>query len=403
MDYIALAIAPGLAISLFIFYRDAYNPEPRLNMIMSFIWGVIMVVPAFFIERYFSFFNSKTITGIALQAFLIVALTEELLKFAALRIYAYRQRSFDEPLDGIVYGVMVAMGFATLENIFYVLTYAKIGQGYQVGLLRMFLSVPAHATFGVLMGYYAGRARFNPAKRNRLFTLGLFWAVFFHGTFDVLLFWQQSPDMEDYISDILLFAGAVISFIVAMRLSWKLIVRHRLLSQQSFKPMASLSIRRAMIKDIPLIRELSQKIWPATYGAIISSEQLEYMLELMYSEEALKKQMDEQHEFIIVSDGAEPIGFASFSLVEPAKYKLHKIYILPGSQGKGAGRFVIEQVIKAIIRKGGTALKLNVNRNNKARGFYERLGFIMIGEEDIDIGNGYFMNDYIMEWTVNRS
>ena len=166
--------------------------------------------------------------------------------------------------------------------------------------------------------------------------------------------------------------------------------------------MASLSIRRAMLKDIPLIRELSQKIWPETYGSIISSEQLEYMLELMYSEVALKKQMDEQHEFIIVSDGAEPIGFASFSMVEPAKYKLHKIYILPGSQGKGAGRFVIEQVIKAIIRKGGTALKLNVNRNNKARGFYERLGFTMIGEEDIDIGNGYFMNDYIMEWTVNR-
>jgi RsiW-degrading membrane proteinase PrsW (M82 family)/GNAT superfamily N-acetyltransferase len=397
MDYIALAIAPGLAISLFIFYRDAYNREPRLNMIMSFFWGMIMVVPAYFIENYFIFFTSSTVTGFALQAFLVVALTEELCKFAALRIYSYRQRSFDEPLDGIVYGVMVAMGFATLENIFYVLSYAKIGQGYQVALLRMFLSVPAHATFGVLMGYFAGRARFNPARRNRLFALGLFWAVFFHGTFDVLLFWQQSPELEDHISDILLFAGAVISFIVAMRLSWKLIVRHRLLSQQTFQPAARLTIRRATEKDIPLIRELSSRIWPATYSNIISTEQITYMLELMYSENALRAQMKDQHEFVIVSDGATPVGFASISLVEPRTYKLHKIYILPGNQGKGVGRFVIEQLVNAIIRKGGNRLRLNVNRNNKARDFYERLGFTHVGEEDIDIGSGYFMNDHVME------
>ncbi len=400
MDYIALAIAPGLAISLFIFYRDAYNPEPRLNMIMSFVWGMIMVIPAFFIERYFLFFNSDSITGIALQAFLVIALTEELCKFTALRIYAYRQRSFDEPLDGIVYGVMVAMGFATLENIFYVLTYAKIGQGYQVALLRMFLSVPAHATFGVLMGYYVGRARFNPAKRDRLFTLGLFWAVFFHGTFDVLLFWQSSPDMEDYISDILLFAGAVISFIVAMRLSWKLIVRHRLLSQQTFKPAATLRIRRASEKDIPLIRDLSLKVWPATYQLIISPAQIDYMMEMMYSGDSLKEQMQQNHEFIIVSDGPEPIGFASFGLIEPGTYKLHKLYILPGNQGKGAGRFVIEQILNAIIRKGGHSLRLNVNRNNKALNFYEKLGFLKINEEVLDIGSGYVMDDYVMEKTV---
>lgn len=399
MDYIALAIAPGLAISLFIFYRDAYNREPRLNMIMSFVWGVIMVIPAVFIEKYFILFTNNSPLGIALQAFLVVALTEELCKFAALRIYSYRQRSFDEPLDGIVYSVMVAMGFATLENIFYVLVYAKQGQGYQVALMRMFLSVPAHATFGVLMGYFAGRARFNPAKRNRLFALGLFWAVFFHGTFDVLLFWQSSPQVEEYISDILLFSGAVISFIVALRLSWKLIVRHRLLSQQSFRPTSNLSLRRASEKDIPLVRELSMKIWPPTYSAIISSEQINYMLDLLYSESALKKQMKDQHEFIIISDGPEPIGFASISPLDAKVYKLHKLYVLPQKQGKGVGRFVIEQLINAIIRKGGNSLRLNVNRNNKAKDFYERLGFVQTAVEDIDIGSGYFMNDYVMERT----
>jgi ribosomal protein S18 acetylase RimI-like enzyme len=121
------------------------------------------------------------------------------------------------------------------------------------------------------------------------------------------------------------------------------------------------------------------------------------MMSLMYSEEALKKQMKEKHEFIIVSDGLEPVGFASFSLLETGIYKLHKIYVMPQNQGKGTGRFVINEIIKAIIRKGGKGLQLNVNRNNKAKDFYEKLGFTLIKEEDIDIGEGYFMNDYVME------
>jgi RsiW-degrading membrane proteinase PrsW (M82 family)/ribosomal protein S18 acetylase RimI-like enzyme len=397
MDYIALAIAPGLAICLFIFHRDAYNREPKLNLIMSFMWGVISVIPAFYIERYLMGSFSGSITGVALSAFLIIALTEEMCKFGVVRLYAYRQKSFDEPLDGIVYAVMVSMGFATLENILYVTSYAKIGQGYQVALLRMFLSVPAHATFGVLMGYHIGRAKFNPAKKRRLMILGVFWAVFFHGTYDTLLFWQTSPEMEDYISDILLFAGAIISFIVALRLSWKLIIKHRMLSQQTFLPVASLSLRRALEKDIPLIKDLSYRIWPQTYSNIISPSQIDYMMNMMYSEAALQKQMKEQHEFIIVNDGVEPVGFASFSLVEPGIYKLHKIYVMPQNQGKGTGKFVIHEIIKAIMRKGGTGLRLNVNRSNKAKDFYEKLGFTMVREEDIDIGGGFFMNDFVME------
>jgi Predicted membrane protein len=312
MDYIALAIAPGLAISLFIFHRDAYNREPKLNMIVSFMWGVLSVVPVFFIERYFTGTFDSSIPGVALQAFFVIAFTEETCKFMVLRLYSYRQRSFDEPLDGIVYSVMVSMGFATLENILYVTTYAQIGQGYQVALMRMFLSVPAHATFGVLMGYYVGRAKFNPARRNRLMGLGIFWAVLFHGLYDTFLFWQASPEMEDYISDILLFAGAVTSFIVALRLSWKLILRHRMLSQRTFMPTASLNLRRALEKDIPLIRDLSARIWPGTYSTILSQQQIDYMMEMMYSEAALLKQMKEKHEFIIVSDGTEPVGFCLF-------------------------------------------------------------------------------------------
>lgn len=397
MDYIALAIAPGLAICLFIFHRDAYNREPKLNMIVSFILGAVSIIPAFFIERYFYNSFNNSIAGMALKAFFVVALTEEACKFAALRLYSYPKKSFDEPLDGIVYAVMVSMGFATLENILYVTSSAAEGRGYQVALLRMFLSVPAHATFGVLMGYHVGRAKFNPTRKTALLVLGLFWAVFFHGTYDVLLFWQQSPGMEDYIINILLFLGAVISFIVALRLSWKLIYKHRVLSQQTYMPTANLKLRQAIQKDIPLIRELSHKIWPSTYASIISADQIDYMLQMMYSEDSLVGQMKENHEFIIVSDGKIPIGFASFSLMENGIYKLHKLYVLPQKQGKGIGKFVINEILKAMVRKGGVALRLNVNRNNKAKDFYEKLGFVIINEEDINIGNGYFMNDYVME------
>ena len=397
MDYIALAIAPGLAICLFIFHRDAYNREPKLNLIVSFFFGILSVVPAIFIEKYFTYFFNNSITHIALHAFFVVAFTEEVCKFAALRLYSYRQKSFDEPFDGIVYAVMVSMGFATLENILYVQGAAQQGQGYQVALVRMFLSVPAHATFGVLMGYHVGRAKFNPARKRILMILGLFWATLFHGIFDTLLFWQQSAEMENYVSDILLFAGAVISFIVALRLSWKLIHKHRLLSQQTFMPTLHLSLRKASEKDIPLIRDLTMKIWPQTYSTILSAQQIDYMLHMMYSKESLQQQMRENHEFMVVNDGRQSIGFASFSVVEPGVYKLHKIYVMPQNQGKGTGKFVIGEIIKAIVKKGGTTLRLNVNRNNKAKEFYEKLGFTVIKEEDIDIGNGYLMNDYVME------
>jgi ribosomal protein S18 acetylase RimI-like enzyme len=279
----------------------------------------------------------------------------------------------------------------------YVWGSALAGMGYQVAILRMFLSVPAHATFGVLMGYHVGRAKFEPSKEKRLMVLGLFWAILFHGTFDTLLFWQKVPEIRQYAPGLLLFAGAVVSFVVALRLSLRLIYKHRLLSQRTYRPTEKLNIRRANEADIPLIRDLSLRVWPQTYSTILSADQVDYMMKLMYSESALQDQMKQKNEFIIVNDGRDPVGFASFSLIAPGVFKLHKIYLLPSMQGKGFGKFVINEIIKAIARHGGKALQLNVNRNNKARDFYEKMGFEILGEEDIDIGNGYFMNDYVME------
>jgi ribosomal protein S18 acetylase RimI-like enzyme len=157
-------------------------------------------------------------------------------------------------------------------------------------------------------------------------------------------------------------------------------------------------IKHATIEDIPLIRELTFKVWPQTYSSILSKEQIDYMLEMMYSESSLEKQMTEEaSHFIIVYENDTSAGFASFAETEPLKWKLHKIYILPTQQGKGTGKFVIDYIIKTIRDQNARSLQLQVNRFNKAKEFYERLGFTVIKIADFDIGNGYFMNDYVME------
>jgi len=158
-----------------------------------------------------------------------------------------------------------------------------------------------------------------------------------------------------------------------------------------------MTIRKASSADASLIRDMAYEIWPETYSQILSKDQLEYMLGLFYNEQKLKTEIEQGVEFILVYEDVQPAGFASFSKTEPEVYKLHKIYVLPSQQGKGTGRFIIDEVIKAIKQVGAMALQLNVNRNNNAKLFYEKLGFVVIREEDIDIGNGYFMNDYVME------
>ena len=161
--------------------------------------------------------------------------------------------------------------------------------------------------------------------------------------------------------------------------------------------MNKFKIRRATSKDIPLIRDLCFKIWPQSYASILSKEKIDYMLEMMYSQVSLEKQMNDGSQFIFVYDDEEPVGFAAYFEKTPSIYKLDKIYVLPSEQGKGTGRFVIDYIIGETRQKGATALQLQVNRDNKAKNFYEKLGFVVIDYQDFDIGNGFFMNDYVME------
>ena len=161
-----------------------------------------------------------------------------------------------------------------------------------------------------------------------------------------------------------------------------------------------LTIRKATVEDIPLIRELCFKVWPQTYASILSQDRIDYMLDYMYSSASLENQIITGSQFIFVYDGEEPVGFAAYLSKGHGIYKLDKIYILPSQQGKGTGKFVIDYVIDQVKQQSGTALQLQVNRNNKAKTFYERLGFIVIDYQVFDIGHGHFMDDYVMEKKV---
>jgi ribosomal protein S18 acetylase RimI-like enzyme len=155
-------------------------------------------------------------------------------------------------------------------------------------------------------------------------------------------------------------------------------------------------IRKAEKNDIQTIHQLAHAIWPHAYQKILSQQQLNYMLKLIYSESSLQKQFDEAHNFLIAEENNMSIAFADYGLLKDDIYKLHKIYVLSSQQGKGIGKILIDHIIAKVKEKKASALVLNVNRNNKAKQVYEHLGFKVIGEEDIDIGEGYFMNDYIM-------
>ena len=163
-----------------------------------------------------------------------------------------------------------------------------------------------------------------------------------------------------------------------------------------------IDIKVACIDDLPVIQKLAYETWPAAYLSILGKDQLDYMLEKIYSLAALKYQFSVlKHRFIIVFDDQTPVGFASYCAHENSSiYHLNKIYVLPDQQGKNLGKLILNHVITDIKSSGATALQLNVNRHNKAIQFYQKQGFEIIRREDIDIGSGYFMNDYVMQLSL---
>lgn len=159
-------------------------------------------------------------------------------------------------------------------------------------------------------------------------------------------------------------------------------------------------IRSAGPRDIPVIRELAERTWWPAYGDILAEEQIRYMLNALYSPEALLEQMESGHCFLLLFETEVLQGFASWSVIPgTVTCRLHKIYVLPETQGTGGGRFLLNAVEDRAREHSCRFLELNVNRFNKARGFYEKLGFRVERTEDIPIGP-FFMNDYVMQKTL---
>ncbi|MEZ4852698.1 GNAT family N-acetyltransferase [Flavobacterium sp.] len=161
-----------------------------------------------------------------------------------------------------------------------------------------------------------------------------------------------------------------------------------------------MKIVKATSNHIPIIENLAQKIWPIAYKNVITQEQINYMLGLFYAKEALHTQMlTKKHQFYLVQNEMDNyLGFVSFEInCKPSKTKIHKIYVLPESQGLGLGKLLFEKTKQEALKENQKAIFLNVNKYNKAQFFYAKLGFTIAEEEVIAIGNDYVMDDYVME------
>ncbi len=169
-----------------------------------------------------------------------------------------------------------------------------------------------------------------------------------------------------------------------------------------------IEIKKTGIESIPVISALAKKIWPVAYKYMISEEQIEYMLWMMYSDKSLEHQISAlHHQFIIAydTDKTEAVGFASYSKKEndtENTYRLHKLYICIECQGRGIGKSLLNYIIHETSLLGADQLELNVNKRNKAFDFYIKNGFHILRKEKLDIGHGYYMDDYVMVFQLAK-
>lgn len=158
-------------------------------------------------------------------------------------------------------------------------------------------------------------------------------------------------------------------------------------------------IRTASIEDYDTIYHIAVITWHATYSSILTTGQMDYMLGIMYSRNAIQEQMEvHNHRFLLIEDYGTVLGFAAYQNdYQPGIAKLHKLYVLPEAHGKGAGKALVAEVESLVQSGGNSSLILNVNRFNPAYHFYLKSGFVNLGEENVDIGHGFFMEDYRMQ------
>lgn len=182
------ALAPVVIILVYIYFRDKYEREPLGLLLFSLLAGALIVLPVIFFEQIISNLNpfardpGAGITNAAYDAFLVAALVEEAFKYLALYLLLWRNKNFNEKFDGIVYAVFISLGFAAVENIMYVSR-----GGMEVAMIRAITAVPAHALFGVRMGYFMGIARMYKELRKPYLFMAFFYPFLLHGVYDFIL------------------------------------------------------------------------------------------------------------------------------------------------------------------------------------------------------------------------
>ena len=151
-------------------------------------------------------------------------------------------------------------------------------------------------------------------------------------------------------------------------------------------------------EDYESVLSMARVIWPHTYSKILSAEQLDFMFEMMYSKNAYNEQLSlNNHHYLLAKEDNKFVGFASYEInYRPDTTKIHKLYVMPNTQGKGVGNVLVSKIEDGAREHGNNVVTLNVNRYNPSVNFYLKTGFTKAGEEDINIGNGYLMEDYIM-------
>ena len=242
------AILPSLLLIWYFHSRDVY-PEPQKVIWTTFAFSILSVIPVLIIAWPVQLFLVDNITdpwfsGIS-TAFLVAAVPEEFFKFIVVFFYASRHKEFDEPMDGIVYGVVGSLGFATLENVLYTMQ-----GGLAIAFARAVTAVPCHAFLGAIMGYYIGQYRFPPGEKKRGFYLfkALFWPMLLHGLYDFPLFVSSNVSASGlYTSDtrqyvIVALIGTAASVLI-LEWIWAVVLTKRLRKDQQVQQAAEIEIK----------------------------------------------------------------------------------------------------------------------------------------------------------------
>lgn len=185
MYLLLLALAPAIILMMYVYFRDKYEKEPIGLILKGILLGAIIIFPVGLIENYIMGFSTglSKIPKAAFDGFIVAGATEEAFKYFVVFILIWRNRNFNEKFDGIVYAVSVAIGFAAIENIFYIFS----GNSLQTGIVRAFTAVPGHTIFGVVMGFYLGLARFSNQGKGKWMLRAFTVPWLLHGIYDFML------------------------------------------------------------------------------------------------------------------------------------------------------------------------------------------------------------------------